>query len=130
MLHLFAFTKHLHSYLSSLTKQCLVIRKKSKENFRFYNKGKKQKQRSPFVLQQVVVEAVHILSRKSGPTKLLSRELHSAFQHQAAMSHCVGEHLGSISIYFVNPLVRCALTYLTCPKEPKKGVFGGRVWKC
>ncbi|EPY73163.1 mitochondrial folate transporter/carrier [Camelus ferus] len=44
--------------------------------------------------------------------QLLSWELHSASQHQAAIAlNCVCEHLCFIWIYFVHPLARCVLSY-------------------
>ncbi|XP_042099629.1 endoplasmic reticulum junction formation protein lunapark isoform X4 [Ovis aries] len=68
----------------------------------------------PLLLQclewRAVVEAACILSSKSGTTKLLPWELHSASHHQAAIAlNFVCEHLCFVSIYFVHPLARCVL---------------------
>ena len=57
------------------------------------------------VLPQLV--AVHTLSRESGTTKLLTWELYSASQPQAAIPlNCVRQQLCFISVYFVHLLAR------------------------
>lgn len=45
---------------------CLLIKRNQKRIFAFTNKGKKQKQRSAFVLQQAITDPAHTISNKSG----------------------------------------------------------------
>ena len=90
------FKKHLQYY------QYLLTESNPKRIFAFIQKKVKSKN-----------SVQCLLCSKSGPTKLLPRELHSASQHPAAVSlNCACEHLCFISIYFVHPLVRWVLRQL------------------
>ena len=62
-----------------------------------------------FVSQGLGIEAVGILSSKSGTITLLPQELHSASQHQAVMA------LNCVSVCALTRLILCILSKL-CPK--------------
>lgn len=76
---------------------------KSKEDSRFYENKK----------VQIAFSVYFAGSCHRGSTHLLPRQLHSAFQHQAAAAlSCVCEHLRFISIYCVYPLAKHVLRLL------------------
>ena len=62
-----------------------------------------------FVSQVAGIEAVGILSSKSGTIKLLPQELHSASQHQAVMV------LNCVSVCALTRIILCIISKM-CPK--------------
>jgi len=100
-------------------------RKTSREDFRFYEKGKKQTQRSVFVSQQAITERVRMQQlewrhQASSPGTALN----------ISAARCLGFEtvwvdLCFISIYFVHSLARCVLRY---QKNLREVIFG--VWEC
>lgn len=76
----------------------LLLRKKAKS------------ERVQLVLHWAVTEAVCTPAARSGPTKFLPQEPHSASQHQATRAlNCVCEHQCCVLTYFVHSLVRHVL---------------------
>lgn len=75
-------------------------------------KGKKQKQHSACFAVSHYRGSTH--PEKSGPTKILPWELHSASSHQ---SFELCEHLCFILIYSVHLLARCVLLYQKSQRE-------------
>lgn len=81
--------------------------KKAEEDFHFYEKCKKYKYHSLFILPHVIIQAACTLGSKSGLTNLPPQDLHSASQPQAPRaSSCVREHLCFLLISSVYLLAR------------------------
>lgn len=89
----------------------LLLRKKAKS------------ERVQLVLHWAVTEAVCTPAARSGPTKFLPQEPHSASQHQATRAlNCFFEHLCFIVTSFVLLLARCVLRYQKRLRELCKSV--------
>lgn len=98
---------------------------KFRKYFYFMWKGEKRKYHSVFILPLALIEEAHTWSSKSGATKHLPQELHSASWHQAAIAlSCVCEHVSFSLISSVHLLASYVVRY---QKSLRKVIFG--VWE-